>query len=111
MIGFEIMFFLVFALFICVFVYMFASAIKTWHKNNNSPRLTVPATVVAKRHHRSHNSHTHTSSTHYYATFEFESGDRLELSVPSHEVGLLAEGDVGSLTFQGTRYLGFERHY
>ena len=25
------------------------------------------------------------------------------------EYGLLAEGDRGKLTFQGTRYLGFER--
>ncbi len=111
MIIFEIMFFAVFALFIVVFVSIFVKAISQWHKNNNSPRLTVPATVVAKRQHRSHNSQTHSSSTYYYATFEFESGDRLELSVPSDEIGLLTEGDVGSLCFQGTRYLGFERDY
>lgn len=41
----------------------------------------------------------------YYATFQVESGDRMELSVSGTEYGLLAEGDMGKLTFQGTRYL------
>ena len=50
-----------------------------------------------------------TSSTWYYATFEFESGDRMELGVSGSEYGMLAEGDSGKLTFQGTRYLSFER--
>ena len=51
---------------------------------------------------------SHTSTT-YYATFQVESGDRMEFSVSGAEYGMLAEGDQGSLTFQGTRYLGFER--
>jgi len=38
-----------------------------------------------------------------------ESGDRMELHVAGHEFGMLIEGDRGMLTFQGTRYLGFER--
>ena len=50
-----------------------------------------------------------TTSTSYYATFQVESGDRMELSMTGTEYGLLAEGDRGKLTFQGTRYLGFER--
>ena len=45
----------------------------------------------------------------FYVTFEVESGDRMELSVVGSEFGLLVEGDKGRLTFQGTRYLGFER--
>ncbi len=106
---FEIMFFTVFAIVIGMFIFLFAKNIGEWHKNNNSPRLTVYARVVTKRSQRSYNQHTH--STHYYATFEFESGDRLELSVPRSEFGLIAEGDTGSLTFQGTRYLSFERNY
>ena len=40
---------------------------------------------------------------------EVESGDRMELNLSGQEYGLLAEGDRGKLTFQGTRYLGFER--
>ena len=53
-------------------------------------------------HHTSH-------STTYYVTFQVESGDRMELHVTGQEFGLLVEGDQGKLTFQGTRYLGFER--
>ena len=110
----------IFAVFAIVIVSFIAAAVKgigTWHKNNNSPRLTVDASVVSKRQnttvHHHHNSNTggmhNRSSTTYYATFQFDSGDRLELCVSGREYGLLAEGDVGELTFQGTRYLSFER--
>ena len=76
-----------------------------WNKNNNSPRLTVDAQIIARRTHV-WGDHSHTN---YYATFQFESGDRLELEVPDHQFGYLVEGDRGKLTFQGTRFLGFER--
>lgn len=78
--------------------------------------MTVPATIVAKRanvsHHRhggANEFHHHHTSTSYYVTFQVESGDRMELHVAGTEYGLLIEGDSGKLTFQGTRYLGFER--
>ena len=109
---FGIMFTVVFVFVIGTFVVTAARGISRWSKNNNSPRLTVPATVVAKRtnvtrHANSHHHH-HTSTT-YYVTFQVESGDRMELHVAGQEYGLLVEGDNGNLTFQGTRYLGFER--
>ena len=47
--------------------------------------------------------------TTYYVTFQVESGDRMEFTVEGSEYGMLIEGDHGKLTFQGTRYLGFER--
>ena len=81
--------------------------VSEWHKNNQSPRLTVEATVVAKRQYISHSEDS--SHTTYYATFQFESGDRLELAVPRTQIGYLVEGDNGKLSFQGTRFLGFER--
>ena len=49
------------------------------------------------------------SHSRYFVTFEVESGDRMELKMHGSEYGLLAEGDFGRLTFQGTRYLSFER--
>lgn len=55
-----------------------------------------------------HGFHT-TTSTSYYVTFLVESGDRIELCVSGTEYGMLVEGDTGRLTFQGTRYLSFER--
>ena len=110
--AFELMFSIVFILVVGVFVVTIVKGISQWNKNNHSPRLTVPATVVAKRTNVSHHHHNHggsTRSTTYYVTFQVESGDRMELHVAGHEFGLLVEGDHGNLTFQGTRYLGFER--
>ena len=74
-------------------------------QNNNSPRITSETTVVTKRTHV-WGDHSHTN---YYATFQFESGDRLELEVPHNQFGYLVEGDRGKLTFQGTRFLEFHR--
>ncbi len=112
---FEIMFGLVFFLVIGMFIVTAVRGIAEWTSNNNSPRLTVPAAIVSKRshtshHHHNHNGHHHTThSTSYYVTFQVESGDRLELKMTGREYGMLAEGDAGMLSFQGTRYLGFER--
>jgi hypothetical protein len=33
----------------------------------------------------------------------------MELLVPGNQFGLLIEGDHGKLSFQGTRFLSFER--
>lgn len=104
---FNILFPIVFLCILGIFLYTIIKGIGTWNKNNHSPKLTVPAQVVAKRtnvHHQQANS-----STTYYVTFQVESGDRMELVVRGSEYGMLAEGDVGMLSFQGTRYLGFER--
>lgn len=114
---FPIFFFLVFGLFLVVFISTFVRGAKRWHKNNQnnqSPRLTVMATVISRRqdisHHRSANDTMHDyTSTRHYVTFQVESGDRMELQLPGQEYGLLMEGDYGRLTFQGTRYLNFER--
>lgn len=107
MIMFYLISFMVFAMFIFVFV----KAVSEWSKNNNSPRLSVDAKIVDKRmsthHHNNNGHHYHTHS--YYVTFEVQSGDRMELRVPRDEYGLFVCGDEGILSFQGTRYLGFER--
>ena len=108
---FNLIFVLVFLLVAGIFIYVVVTGIAEWSNNNNSPRLTVSALIVAKRE-QVHHSHMQTGvHTHrkYFVTFEVESGDRMELSVPVGEYGLLAEGDRGQLSFQGTRYLGFER--
>ena len=113
---FGIMFTIVFVLVIGIFIVIAVKGIGQWNKNNHSPRLTVPASVVAKRTNVSHHRHgavndhyDYHTSTSYYVTFQVESGDRMELQVVGTEYGLLIEGDSGNLTFQGTRYLGFDR--
>ncbi len=123
--GFDIMFSIVPVIVVIGFVVVTGLIIvrsiqgaRQWKRNNDSPILTVDATLVTKRtdvhhHHHHHTGDTHhhmsTSSTTYYATFEVLSGDRLEFTVRDTEYGQLVEGDAGKLTFQGTRYLGFER--
>lgn len=117
----EMLFPIMFILIFTIIVFTFVKGIATWFKNNNSPRLTVSARIVAKRQNTMHNNQPnagdisgahgfHTiSSTSYYVTFQVDSGDRMELSVSGSEYGVLAEGDKGQLTFQGTRYLTFDR--
>ncbi len=110
---FSVLFLVAFFLILSIFIVMAVKGLKQWSKNNHAPRLTVNAVVVAKRadcnrHHHSDTHHT-PSSTFYYATFQVESGDRIELPVAGYEYGPLVEGDKGNLTFQGTRFLAFER--
>lgn len=101
----PVMFVLVFGIIIVTMV----RGVGEWNKNNQSPKLTVPVTVIAKRsdvHRGIETMHTFTS---YYVTFQVESGDRMEFEISDMEYGMLAEGDRGMLTFQGTRYLNFRR--
>lgn len=119
--GFTVLFFIAFFAILITFVVNAAKGIGQWNQNNHSPQLTVSAKVVAKRINVSHTQHanagdisgahgTHsTSHTTYYATFEVQSGDRMEFQMDGSEYGMLVEGDEGSLTFQGTRYQGFVR--
>ena len=90
--GFEIVFFLIFGVIAVMILVTLFRGLSQWNKNNHSPRLTVEAQVVTKRQSVSHHhsgDHMSTTSSWYY--------------------GMLAEGDRGQLTFQGTRYVSFER--
>lgn len=113
---FQIIFTLMFCLFAVIFFVAAFRGIKEWNRNNHSPRLTVPVTVVAKRtnvsHHHHAGEHHHSStSTSYHVTFQVESGDRMELLLSGQQYGLIVEGDRGLLTFQGTRFLDFQRQF
>lgn len=109
---------LVFIIIIGAILVNATRGINQWRKNEQSPRLSVRANVKAKRldvrrhsHHNDNNLQTSSTTTYYYVTFEFESGDRLEFRVSGKDYGQLVEGDSGILTFQGTRFLGYERKY
>ncbi|GGA39594.1 DUF2500 domain-containing protein [Psychrobacillus lasiicapitis] len=103
---FFALFFLVVAGFI---IFSIVKKGAQWNKNNNSPKLSVPAQVVTKRSHTQGGSGDSSAFTSYYTTFQVESGDRMELQLSGQEYGMLAEDDLGILTFQGTRFLSFER--
>lgn len=123
--GMDVMFSIVPVIIFFGFIFIIGAIIvksvqgaKQWKRNNDSPVLSINATVVTKRadvrthyHGSGTNDIDHrSSSTTYYVTFEVESGDRMEFSVRDNEYGMLVENDFGKLTFQGTRYLGFERN-
>lgn len=111
---FPIIFLFIFGVILTIILCAAVKGLKQYKRNNDSPVLTVECVVVAKRNEMRRHHHTndmmHSVSTRYYATFQVESGDRMELPLSGEEYGLLAEGDRGKLTFQGTRYLGFVRH-
>ena len=117
--GIPVLFGVVFAVvFVCILVMWFImirTVRRTVRQNDRSPRLTVEATVVGRRTDVSHyhrgdvSAQSVSSYSTYYVTFEVESGDRMELCVSGQEYGMLIEGDRGRLTFQGTRFLDFQR--
>ena len=90
-----------------------AANLRRWHKNNTAPQQELKARVAEKR--------TSVGGRHeeqviapgyacwYYATFEVENGDPLELELTEQQYGRLNEGEEGILKVQGTRYLGFEK--
>ena len=98
-------------IWLVLFIYISAKNIGQFIENENSPVLTVSATIVDKRrktHHHHSNGHHHHSHS-YHITFETQDGEILELRVKRYEYNELEVGDRGMLTHQGTRYKGFER--
>lgn len=111
--GFRFIFYMIFALIIGLFIVSLIKGLKEWHYNNQQPILDVEAKVVTKRddvRYRRNANGTSNRSSAYYVTFEFNSGDRLELRVLDNQFGMLVEGDIGTLKFQGRRYLDFTRN-
>ena len=92
-----------------VFVFAVAKGIGQFVENENSPVVTVRASVADKRrrthHHHSGGHHHHTHS--YYITFSLDGGELLELRVHRSVYMELEAGDSGMLTHQGTRFKDF----
>lgn len=91
-----------------------------YSKNASAPILQIRAKVVGKRtqvtghtqmhgHNGGSNMHHNSTSTRYYVTFELEDRQRMELSANGRQYGLLAEGDIGLLTYQREWFKDFER--
>ncbi|OPH53599.1 hypothetical protein BC351_05685 [Paenibacillus ferrarius] len=106
---FFTVFILIFVLVIGGFIFIIIKSLSTWASNNASPLQSRTCKVVAKRMQVSGGSGDSTSSTSYYATFEFEDRSRLELHIGRQQFGYIVEGDLGTLSYQGTRYKAFSR--
>ena len=105
---------IIFVLVIGGIIFAAVKGIGTWAWNNKQPLQAVAAHVVSKRTDTSGtgssmNGNGGSVNTWYYVTFEVDGGERKEFGMSGREYGLLAEGDPGTLTFQGTRYKGFAR--
>lgn len=106
--GFNFMFTLIPFIVFCGFVFVIGSMVVKGVKyagDKTLPIIPAHAKIVSKRT-QVWGDHSHTT---YYATFELDNGQRVELSIPDREIGYLAEGDVGTLSFQGEIFVGFER--
>ena len=117
--GFDIMFTIVPIIIGLGFIFVFGSIIYrgiSIAKDKTKPIIPVRCKIVSKRTqvrggHTSHDDmHAHSQgSTYYYATFELENSERMELAIPSHQIGYLVEGDTGILSFQGNLFVKFDR--
>jgi len=102
-------FILFFGVIFVFFLMIILKGINTWMTDNASPILTAPAMVISKRQKVTGGGNDTSVSTCYYITFQLENGERMEFRVTGNEYGLLIESDHGILTYQGSRYKGFDR--
>jgi Protein of unknown function (DUF2500) len=78
-------------------------------KNDSLPISEKPVKITSRRTYVSGGGKFNAHTT-YYVTFEIvETKERLEFEIPSDKYGLMAENDLGELTFQGTRFNKFQR--
>ncbi|QHF55098.1 MULTISPECIES: DUF2500 domain-containing protein [Streptococcus] len=101
----QMLFYVISSLILGVICFQIIKNLLEWHRNNQAPRETCSAKLVTKRTRIFGNE---IARTNYYMTFDWN-GQRREFRVRSEDYAVLAEGDTGTLHFQGTRFLGFER--
>ncbi len=111
----EVLLSVVLFLGICVVTLILIRSICQWIRNNRSPIMSVAATVEGKRvsknpvTNRMANGHQYiTFTTTHYVAFQTETGELMEFPVSGSEYECLTSGQFGILTYQGTRYHGFE---
>jgi len=106
---------LVFAAILGTAAYQLIKKTRQSSRDDSLPVLTALATVSGTR----TNTITQPAdinpkykvepSTKFFATFRLQAGQSLEFELSNVQFAPLAEGQQGTLTFQGTRYLGFEK--
>ncbi|WP_438434535.1 DUF2500 domain-containing protein [Gorillibacterium sp. sgz500922] len=108
---------IIFVVIIGTILFAVIRGVGEWSRNNSMPVRTEHARLVSKRTNVSHSMDpdgtgpmTSSTSTSYYVTYQIGSGERMEFAVRGNEYGMLAQGDEGELTYQGTRYHGFRRY-
>lgn len=111
---FRILTLLGFLALLGVILYAVAVWVMGWFRNSRSPKITVPAMVAAKRIRTIHlgsRGRGASTETVFYVRFEPENSGSMELLVSNGQFERLTEGDRGVLTFQGTRFLDFQKTF
>ncbi|TCP70210.1 DUF2500 domain-containing protein [Baia soyae] len=100
LIGYLIMgfFIIVFGGVIIFFISISIRGLFRWIRNNHQPVQAINARVISRR----------AIKQYTFIAFEGENGDRMEFRM-SRSKSVLVVGDTGVLTFQGTRFKGFQR--
>ncbi len=113
--AFKIIAFAFPILFIFVFASIFLTLLKVlkqWNINNKQPKISVSAKLITKTTkviQQKRNNYIIPSPTSYSLTFEVESGECIELHVDGITYGKFIENEIGILTFQGNRFINFDR--
>ena len=71
----------------------------------DKPVNTAYAKVLAKR-----NVVPNNHMGGFFVLFEFDDGVRREFSIDYNRASVIAENDEGNLTYQGTKFINFERN-
>lgn len=99
----------IFLFVIGMFLFIIVRGLKTWFSNNQAEVITTVCRIVDKRTKVWGGTGDTRTNTSYFITFEFEDGSRKEFRVRSKQFGLLVAGDMGDLTYQGSRFISFNR--
>lgn len=112
----EIVFFAMFFGVLAYFLYILIRKFVEWERNNRMPRETVRAQLLRKEKHAdtamlpvgADGALMPMDNTTYHLIFLTADGAERKYSVPARNYRNLTEGNVGTLAFQGTRFLDFE---
>ena len=92
--------------FIVSFGIPFLKKMKEKKENCSKAVQAKTAKVISKR-----NSGIMSSTPNVcFVLFEFEDGNRKEFSINLNVSAIIVENDIGILTFQGTKFIDFERN-
>jgi len=75
-----------------------------YNKNEKQPVITTDAVLLTKS-----TQQLGRGFSSYHLTFEITSKERISLKVDHQKYALFIEGDKGTLTYQGSRFITFER--
>ncbi|TVX88208.1 DUF2500 domain-containing protein [Paenibacillus agilis] len=107
--GFKLFFGAVFILIFGSILIAIIKGLSHWISNNRAPQVSEVCKVIGKRDAVWGGTGNSSVQQHHYVAFELRDGSRIELQVKSKEYGLIAEGDQGTVSYQGTRFLSFHR--